>query len=47
MADKCNAEIALCHVVSPEIVTADMPMVSAELTQQRVEGGKEMLKPIV
>ena len=47
MADRCNAEIVLCHIVSPEIVTADMPMVSSELTQQRVEGGKEMLKSIV
>lgn len=47
MADKCNAEIVLCHVVSPEIVTADMPMVSSKLTQQRVEGAKEMLKSVV
>ena len=47
MADKCNAEIVLCHIVSPEIVTADMPMVSSEITQQRVEGAKEILKGIV
>jgi len=47
MADKCNAEITLYHVVSTEIVTADMPMVSAELTQQKVENAKELLKTTI
>lgn len=46
-ADKCGAEIELIHYVSPELAPADIPVVSGELTQQKVEIAKEVMQTFI
>ena len=43
-ADRHNASIDLWHFVSPELAPADIPVVSAELTQQKLDVAKEVMQ---
>lgn len=47
LGDRFEAQLKLIHLIPPEVVPMDLPVMSAKLTQQRSEAAKEVMKTFV